>query len=164
MPGVELVDPIGYSWVWTPVGVVLILAVLAWFAWVLWSTRPGTHEQTAEPAKTRSSAPPAPTADPFAAVREIYLGRLNEIKDRHESGELDARAVHLEIRRVMRDYTKARTGVDAATFTYTDAERVQLTGPLAKSLKQLSYPSFAARSQARPERSLYRARRVIKKW
>ena len=64
----------------------------------------------------------------------------------------------------MRDYTKARTGIDAETFTTIDAARVSLTGLLAKVLKNLSYPSFARSSTANPSHSLFRARMVIQKW
>ena len=165
MPGVEVVDPIGYSGVWTFVGITVIVAVVAWFVLLFWFMRDRDGGAEAEQPTTRPrTAPSAASTDPFAPVRLIYLDKLEEIKARHEREELDARAVHLEIRRVLRDYTKARTGIDAATFTASDAARVGLTGPLATSLRRLAYPSFAARSVARPERSLFRAGQVIKQW
>jgi len=165
VPAVELVDPVGYSWVWTLVGVVMLVGLVAWYVWLVWSTRkkPGAVEPTTAPPLDRAT-PPAGSTDPWDPVRQIYLAQLAEVGARHASGELDVRGVHLEIRRVMRAYTKARTGIDAETFTFSDAAKVSLTAPLSKALKQLSYPTFAASSTARPDRSLYRARRVIEQW
>ncbi len=166
MPGVELVDPVGYSAVWTFVGIVLLAAVVAWFFWVFWSTRKRGEEKPATSAAVRKR--PASTmpgvSDPWAAVRNIYLDKLRELESRHARGQLDDRAVHLEIRNVMRDFTKARTGIDAATFTDLDAAKVSLTGPLAKTLKNLSYPSFARASTAKAQRSIGQAQDVVRQW
>lgn len=164
MQGVELVDPQGYAPWWTFVGIAMLALLLAWYVFVFWSTRKRPGEVELPRAKRTTPAMPGQPRDPFDAVRAIYLERLEEIKARHAAGELDTRGVHLEIRQVMRDYTKARTGVDAETFTSLDAARVSLTGPLAKSLKNLSYPSFARSSTAKPSHSLFRARQVIQKW
>ena len=167
MPAVELVDPVGYSGIWTFVGVALLIAVPAWFVWVGWSTRK-TADEVEEPRPPEWHQRPASgvpvSKDPWDPVRRIYLDQLSAIADRFDAGEHDHRGVHLEIRRVMREYTKARTGVDAATFTSSDAARVSLTGPLAKTLKALSYPSFAPRSVARPLRSINHARKVVSQW
>lgn len=166
MPAVELVDPVGYSAVWTFVGIAMLAAVVAWFWWVFWSTRKrGEEERTAGPvvAKRSSSTMPG-VSDPWAAVRRIYLDKLGELENRYLLDELDERGVHLEIRRVMRDFTKARTGIDAETFTALDAAKVSLTGPLAKSLKRLSHPSFARTSTAKVEHSLSAAQKVVREW
>ncbi|NLF06160.1 MAG: hypothetical protein GX593_14340 [Actinomycetales bacterium] len=166
MPAVELVDPVGYSGVWTLVGTVMLLALAGWYVWLFWSTRkrPGEDEPASQARKRPASTMPPVSSDPWAAVRGIYIDRLDEIKARHKRGELDARGVHLEIRNVMREFTKVRTGIDAETFTAADAARVSLTAPLAKTLKNLSYPSFARASTAKPSHSLFRARRVIQEW
>ena len=164
MPGVELVDPVGYAGWWTLVGVLMLLAIPAWYVGIFWWTRKRPEDaDDAAPSPGRTVPPAGPGSDPWAPVRQVYLDRLDEIKARHKAGELDPRGVHLEIRQVMREYTKARTGVPADTFTASDAARVQL-GPLAKTLKNLSYPSFARTSAAKPSHSLYRARRVIQQW
>lgn len=165
MPAVELVDPVGYSGVWTWVGIAMIVAVPAWFFWVFWSTRKrkGETEETAPARKRPASTMPGVT-DPWAAIRSIYLAKLDDVDERYRKDELDPRGVHLEIRRVMREYTSARTGVDAATFTERDAAKVSLAAPLAKMLKQLSYPSFAQRSTVQAENSLRNARKVVDEW
>lgn len=166
MPAVELVDPVGYSWVWTLVGIAMLAALVAWYVWLFWSTRRRKGEPDARPGvkKRPSSTMPGAPGDPWGAVRTIYLDKLREIESEHARGQLDARAVHLEIRRIMRDFTKARTGIDAETFTAVDAARVSLTGPLAKTLKNLSYPSFARSSTANAQRSIDQAQRVVREW
>lgn len=167
MPAVELVDPVGYPGYWTFVGILLLLAVPAWFIWVGWSTRKKADDDDAPSPPVWHQRPQSTmpgTTDPWAAVRNIYLDQLSYIALQFDRGELDHRGVHLEIRRVMRDFTKARTGIDAETFTSSDAAKVSLTGPLAKTLKALSYPSFAPKSVARPLRSVNNARKVVAQW
>lgn len=167
MPAVELVDPVGYSGIWTLVGILLLLAVPAWFIWVGWSTRKKADDDDAPPAAVWHKRPQSTmpgSMDPWDAVRNVYLDQLSAIALSFDRGDLDHRGVHLEIRRVMRDFTKARTGIDAATFTSSDAAKVSLTAPLAKTLKALSYPSFAPKSVARPLRSINNARKVVSQW
>lgn len=167
MPAVELVDPVGYSWVWTLVGTVMLLALVGWYVWLFWSTRKRADEPDAPRAEVKqrpASTMPSVSTDPWAAVRKIYLDKLREVDSQYARGQIDARSVHLELRRIMRDFTKARTGIDAETFTAADAARVSLTGPLAKSLKNLSYPSFARTSKADAQRSIGQAQDVVREW
>lgn len=161
MPVDELYDPVLYSW-WVPVvGVLLVAAAVGYVIWAVRSTR-------------RRPAPPPPPAapvlasrgDPYAAVRPLYLSKVDVLEQRFTAGELDARALHLELSAVVRDFGTVRRGLDTRVLTLSDLRRLTGTRDLANLIETYYRPAFARYGTvgASTERAIDGARRVISRW
>ena len=161
MPVDELNDPVLYSW-WVPVvGVLLIALVIAYLVWSVRSTR----------RRPEDRMPPQPPrsmygGDPFAAVRPVYLARVDALERRYTAGGLDARALHLELSALVRDFASVRGGMDARVLTLSDLRRIQGTGRLASLIETYYRPAFARYGAigASTEQAVAGARRVISQW
>lgn len=162
MPTDELYAPMTYSW-WVPtLGVALMLLAIAWVVIALVLTR-------RRPATTLPPPPPllvARPGDPFAAARPVYLARVDALERRFVAGELDARALHLELSAVVRDFATVRQGLDARVLTLSELRRLTGTRRLAALIETYYRPSFAQDGHvgASPERAVTGARRVISQW
>ena len=161
MPVDELNDPVLYSW-WVPVvGVLLIALVIAYLVWAVRSTRRRPEDRL---------PPPPPRAmhggDPFAAVRPVYLAKVDVLERRYTAGELDARALHLELSALVRDFASVRRGMDARVLTLSELRRIQGTKRLASLIETYYRPAFARYGTvgASTEQAVAGARRVISQW
>lgn len=163
MPVDELNDPVLYSW-WVPVlGVVLVALAVAYVVWAVRHTR-RRPEQDVPPA------PPVrqlgPYDDPYASVRPVYLAKVDALEQRFDAGELDARALHLELSAVVREFGTVRRGVDTRVLTLSDLRRVDGARSLANLIETYYRPAFARYGAvgASTERALEGAREVISRW
>lgn len=162
MPTDELYAPVTYSW-WVPtIGVALMLLAIAWVVIAVLLTR-------RRPATTLPPPPPqlaARPGDPFAAARPVYLARVDALERRFAAGELDARALHLELSAVVRDFATVRQGLDARVLTLSELRRLTGTRRLAALIETYYRPAFAqdGPAGASPERAVTGARRVISQW
>lgn len=164
MPPDELFGPVGYGWWWPFVGLA-IMALVVW--WVVRSWR-GT------PVKPGDTPPPPPPGGPvaynpgdtFGAIRPIYLARVDEIEKRYEAGELDARAAHLALSAVVRDFATVRQGVDARVLTLTELKELSGTKRIARLIESYYQPAFSRRGSAGrlTRRAVLGARDVIRQW
>lgn len=145
----SLLPPESYAW-WVPtLGGVLLLLAAAWIVVVLLATR-------------RSRAPkPAPLDD---AAREGYQREVDDALRAYHDGELDLRALHLRLARLMREVASERTGRDVRSWTRGDIAGDEQVSHLGELLALWEEPSFARRSDAEAQQAADRAREVIREW
>ncbi len=164
MPVDELYDPVLYSWWVTVLGVVLVALAVAYVVWaVRFTRRRPEHDEPPPPAPPRRLGP---YEDPFAELRPVYLGKVDALEQRFVAGELDARALHLELSAVVRDFGTVRRGVDARVLTLSELRRIEGTRRLANLIETYYRPAFARYGSlgASSEKALDGARRVISQW
>jgi hypothetical protein len=159
VPVDELTGPVVYSWWWLVLGLLAMVAVVAYLAWAFRRTRP-------RPRPVTDGALPYRVGDRFAEVRPVYLARVDAVEQRYRRGDLDARGLHLELSAVVRDFATVRRGVNASVLTLSELRRVQGTRRLAALIESYYRPAF---DRTGPETvsvdgSLDGARRVIRQW
>ncbi|WP_182112456.1 MULTISPECIES: hypothetical protein [unclassified Actinotalea] len=163
MPVDELNDPVLYSW-WVPVlGVLLMALAVAYVVWAVRHTRRRPEHDAPPPPPIRRLGP---YDDPFATVRPVYLAKVDALEQRFAAGELDTRALHLELSAVVREFGTVRRGVDTRVLTLSDLRRVDGTRTLANLIETYYRPAFARYGAlgASSERAIQGAREVIRRW
>lgn len=161
MPVDDLYDPVVYSW-WVPVvGVLLIALVVGYLVWAVRSTRRRPEDRLPPPPPREAYG-----GDPFVAVRPVFLAKVDALERRYTAGELDARALHLELSAVVRDFASVRRGMDARVLTLSELRRIQGTKRLANLIETYYRPAFARYGAvgASTEHAVAGARRVISQW
>lgn len=161
MPADELYGPVALSGWWTVVGVGVMLLAIAWVVIALRISRRRLNVPPPPPPSV-----PARRNDTFAAVRPIYLARVDAAEARFDAGELDARGLHLELSAIVRDFATVRRGVNARVLTLSELRRVDGAKRLASLIESYYRPAFAryGGAGASVEKSLAGARRVISQW
>ncbi|MBX9245991.1 hypothetical protein ICW40_14375 [Actinotalea ferrariae] len=164
MPVDELNDPVLYSW-WVPVlGVLLVALAIGYVVWAVRYTRRRPEHDAPPPAPPQRRL--GPYDDPYASVRPVYLAKVDAVEARFAAGELDARALHLELSAVVREFGSVRRGVDTRVLTLSDLRRVDGTRRLANLIETYYRPAFARSGAlgASTEQAIAGARRVISQW
>lgn len=156
----EINDPVTYSWWWDLVAAAAVLIVVAWIVFVLVSTRRRPPDED-DPLLLM-----AMTGDRFAAVRPVYLKKIDAVEERYRDGELDVRALHLELSAVVREFATIRRGVDASVLTLSDLRRLEGTRHLAGLIETYYRPAFSrdGAPHVQPEASIHGARTVVSQW
>lgn len=149
----EIIDPPQYSVAW------VILAVLC--ALLITGLILGTLKITRAIEK-RIAYRDRPSD--VENIKAEFLRAVNDIADRHEAGEIEAREGHHELTGVMRRFVRRTTGHDVTsqdTATLTADPRTRDVGTLIADLYE---PDFALASGAVLTDSVHRAREVIRGW
>jgi len=148
--GDSLRDPVAYpNWMWG-VGTVLGFLVLSWVVGGL--VLLGRSEETDVPELLSISQ----------AERRRYLSLVDEIGGRRDSGEFDARALHLALAGLMRSLGTARTGRDLEVATVDEVEVLTPSWPeLVAVLRECEQPSFQGDPHAAEDRALALAREAV---
>lgn len=162
---------------WMPVvSVICLIAVLVWLAFSFLATRRDTSLQVGD-------IPMAP------GERQQWVERLAGISGRWEAGELDLRALHLELGALLRGFAEARSGQEITTATVTEIlSMADTTGPrsvmtrlrhvrsakrpldanplghVGELLAVWEQPSFDREPEALAQESLDRAEEVVSRW
>ncbi|MDD9206805.1 hypothetical protein PU560_10050, partial [Georgenia sp. 10Sc9-8] len=97
-------------------------------------------------------------------VRQHYEQEVEASYRRYSRGELDLRALHLELAQTMREFTGHRLGTDVRSWTRADAAGHGATQRVGELLARWEEPAFAARSDAEAAASVHAAREVIRSW
>jgi len=105
----------------------------------------------------------AVTPRDVATLRADYLYRLDHLAARFDGGELDARAVHHELSRVLRGFA-ADAGTAGATAMSAAALELAGQRPVAVAVRSYEVPQFAARTDRDPTSAIARARAVVGSW
>lgn len=158
------------------VAIVIALLLVAWLVRTILVTRRDTSLDVGD-------IPMAPEE------RNLWVQRLDGIRKRWQDGDLELRALHLELAEVIRGFASARSGRDLSTATVRDLldmadtvgprsimerlMRVQKAGrpldtnPLGhvgELLAVWEQPSFDRDPQAEGDSSLASAQAVVTKW
>lgn len=145
----SLLPPEAYSW-WVPVlGATLLVLVALWLTIVLLSTR---RRDPAQQPVMRGDA------------RGRYEGAVEDAVADYRRGDLDLRALHLRLARLMRDFASERIGRDVRPWTRGQIAAHDPTARIGDLLAVWEEPSFARRSDAEAEAAAQRAREVIRQW
>jgi hypothetical protein len=163
VPGAEIADPIGYSWYWVPIGLVLVLAVI----WVPVLIVLLTRRRRGEPEPAATVAPAVPSAgpsDPYAAARTAHLARIDTLERRLGAGEIDVRGLALGLRDVLRDFAEVRTGAATAAMTEVDARQDPRVARIVSLLERTTSPAFGPTSRGSGKVALRDARQLVSTW
>ncbi|SPT53585.1 Uncharacterised protein [Actinomyces bovis] len=168
--------PVGMPLWMVIIPIIALLVVAAWLIGTFLSTR-------RDRSLGYGDIPMAPT------VRDQWVTKIDDAEARFRSGELDLRALHLELAAILRGFAGARSGVDIESSTVLEIldiadtagprsplarlRRVRAAGrpldsnPLgyvAELLAIWEQPSFDREPRAAAERSLVSAREVVTRW
>lgn len=146
----EPVPPAAYStWVWV-VGLALIAGIAAWYWWVLRHTRP-------------RPAPDLPDSH-WTSLREKTLAKVETAEEQYRSGNVDLRALHLELNTILREFATERLGRDAMWMTAGELAEFEGTDRVSHLLADYEEPAFSYDTDAQAMAATARAREVISTW
>lgn len=155
--------------------VIALLIAIAWFAGTLMTTRRDTSRAVAD-------IPMAP------ADRREWIARVEACSARFRDGEIDLRALHLELAEILRGFAAARTGEPTESATVQEILRmagVRLRpfedlwrrrprpeqdlednplGHVGRLLEEWEQPSFDRDPRAAAQTALDQAQKVVHRW
>ncbi|MFC0673396.1 hypothetical protein [Brachybacterium hainanense] len=149
----QIVDPPQYSVAWLILAVLCLIVIAALVIGVLRISRSVL-------ARSAYRTRPADTEN----LKAEFLRSVNAIAERHESGELTARAGHHELTAVMRRFVRSTTGHDVTSQDVSTLLADDRTHDVGRLIARLYEPDFAAASDAELGESVLRAREVIRRW
>ncbi|MGN7860438.1 hypothetical protein ACTJI8_07645 [Microbacterium sp. 22303] len=157
----ELYPPAQYGWGWVllAIGVLALIAGIAWLVLVL--TRPRR-------AVAFAAAPvpmPAFTADVATVLRQEYLGAIAQVEADYREGRTDARRANLELSRVVRGFVNEYSGIEALVLALDDLVRMGVHPALIDAIGRNYYPSiFRRTAPVDPLVGADAARTVVTTW
>lgn len=149
----EVIDPPQYSIAWVILAVLCALVIAALIVGTLKITR------AIEKRIAYRSRP-----SDIEALKAEFLRSVNDLADRHESGELEARTGHHELTGVMRRFVKRTTGHDVTSQDLATLRADPRTRAVGELIADLYEPDFALASDRELRDSVRRAREVIRAW
>jgi hypothetical protein len=149
----EVIDPPQYSIAWVILAVLCLLVIAALIVGTLRITR------AIEKRIAYRSRP-----SDLEALKAEFLRAVNDVADRHEAGELEARAGHHELTGVMRRFVKRTTGHDVTSQDLATLRADDRTRAVGELIADLYEPDFALASDRELRDSVRRAREVIRAW
>jgi hypothetical protein len=156
----ELYPPAQYGWGWIllAIGVLALIAGLAWLVVVL--TRPRRAIAFAAPASV-----PAPPTDVATVLRQEYLGTIAQIEADYRAGLTDARRANLDLSRVVRGFVNEYSGIEAPVLALDDLVRMGVHPSLIDAIGRNYYPSiFRRAAPVDPLVGADAARTVVTTW
>jgi len=157
----ELYPPAQYGWGWIllALGVLALIAGLAWLVVVLTQPR----------RAVAFAGPPAPvpgfTADVATVLRQEYLGRVAQIEADYRAGLTDARRANLDLSRAVRGFVNEYSGIEAPVLALDDLVRMGVHPALIDAIGRNYYPSiFRRTAPVDPLIGAEAARTVVTTW
>lgn len=152
MPVGDPLSPVLYSWWVLTLGIVLVLAAIAWILWVL--RRPRQATAAAQMLRDRQAP----------QVRLSYGQKLDALVQRFRSGEINLREFHLKIAELVREFGSARMGRDLSTMSRGEVEAFYPGSNLGPLLARCEQPSFSRDAAGEAQQTALMAREVIQQW
>ncbi|GAA4526098.1 hypothetical protein GCM10023160_20200 [Brachybacterium paraconglomeratum] len=149
----EIIAPPQYSIAWVILAVLCILLIIALILGTLKITR----------AIEKRIAYRHRPSD-VETLKAEFLRAVNDIADRHDGGELEARDGHHELTGVMRRFVRRTTGNDVTSQDLVTLLADQRTRAVGELIADLYEPDFAKSSDRDLRDSVRRAREVIRAW
>lgn len=157
MPGDSgFLPPVAYSPLWGILALGLILLVVGWVVFVLLFSRRG-----GVPRAPDLKSLPAPVLGP--AVRNRYLGFIDDVTRKHDAGEIGYREAHHELSLVVRLFAAEVGGLRAQ---YMTLEELRAAGydPLTDTVARLYPGAFSGTEHASVEQAAAEARKLVNQW
>ena len=149
----EIITPPQYSIAWVILAVLCILVIIVLIVGTLKITR----------AIGKRIAYRHRPSD-VETLKAEFLRAVNDIADRHDEGELEARDGHHELTGVMRRFVRRTTGHDVTSQDLATLLADQRTRAVGELIADLYEPDFAKSSDRDLRDSVRRAREVIRAW
>ncbi|MGY5764881.1 hypothetical protein ACXET9_06755 [Brachybacterium sp. DNPG3] len=149
----QVIDPPQYSIAWLILALLCVIVIVALIVGTLRITR-GIEERIAYRGRPSDAE----------GLKAEFLRAVNEIAERHEAGELEARAGHHELTGVMRRFVRRTTGHDVTSQDLTTLLAHERTADVGRLIADLYEPDFSLASDAQLRTSVRRAREVIRRW
>lgn len=149
----EIIDPPQYSVAWLILAALCVIVVAALIVGTLRITR-GIERRIAYRAR--------PTD--VDTLKAEFLRAVNDLADRHEAGELDAREGHQELTAIMRRFVRRTTGHDVTSQDVGTLRADPRTREVGELIAALYEPDFAAAPDTALRDSVRRAREVVRRW
>lgn len=149
----EIITPPQYSIAWVILAVLCILVIIVLIVGTLKITR----------AIEKRIAYRHRPSD-VETLKAEFLRAVNDIADRHDEGELEARDGHHELTGVMRRFVRRTTGHDVTSQDLATLLADQRTRAVGELIADLYEPDFAMSSDRDLRESVRRAREVIRAW
>lgn len=149
----EVIDPPQYSIAWVILAVLCLLVIAALIVGTLRITR------AIEKRIAYRSRP-----SDLEALKAEFLRAVNDVADRHEAEQLEARAGHHELTGVMRRFVGRTTGHDVTSQDLATLRADARTRAVGELIADLYEPDFALASDRELRDSVRRAREVIRAW
>ncbi|ALJ21533.1 hypothetical protein [Microbacterium sp. No. 7] len=157
----QFYPPAQYGPVWL-VWLLVAIAALLVVAWLLLRRRP---EPPAAPPPAEVAAPAQPVAPAPQTLRSEYLARIDLVEILHKKGQLDKRAAHLELSRLVRQYVNEHSGLEAPVLTLSELRARGVHPSLVDAMRKSFYPgSFEERPSRSVRTAVSAARRVVNTW
>ena len=147
----EIITPPQYSIAWVILAVLCILVIIVLIVGTLKITR----------AIEKRIAYRHRPSD-VETLKAEFLRAVNDIADRHDEGELEARDGHHELTGVMRRFVRRTTGHDVTSQDLATLLADQRTRAVGELIADLYEPDFAKSSDRDLRDSVRRAREVIR--
>ncbi|MBS1698605.1 MAG: hypothetical protein JST25_09430 [Actinobacteria bacterium] len=158
----ELYPPAQYGWGWIllAIGVLVLIAGIAWLVVVLTRPRRTITRPVPEPVEG-----PWLTADVATVLRQEYLGAIAQIEADYRAGRSDARRANLELSRTVRGFVNEYSGIEAPVLALDDLVRLGVHPALIDAIGRNYYPSiFRRTAPVDPLVGADAARTVVTTW
>jgi len=154
MPGVsDFFPPTQFSPIWAILGVLLIVAVVAWFAIVPALTRPKPQPFHLAPA----------FGPPGVPLRARYEHLIDGVEVAYLRGELSVRQSHQQLSAIVRGFAHESSGYPASAMTLTELRELNLPG-LTEAVERFYPAEFGIASAGSVAESAAQARAVVREW
>ena len=142
----ELREVLNYpNWMWI-IGVLLLALVLVWVGvWLIRWLRSNRSQEQNQIALIPLDE----------KRRQRYLGFIDEVEGRLNTGDLDERGVHLAVAGILRALGTERTGRDLETATVSEIRKLIPTWPDLADALSACEDSFKADSEANGEETQF---------
>lgn len=152
-PEQEVIDPPQYSVAWLILAALCVLVITG----MIWGTLRITRS-----IERRAAYRSRPTE--VDGLKAEFLRAVNDIADRHDAGEVEARGGHHELTGVMRRFVRRTTGHDVTSQDIATLRADERTREVGDLIADLYEPDFALATDAELRDSVRRAREVIRRW
>ncbi len=156
MRGAETLNPpIQYNWIWLLIGGILVLLIGIWYGFVFFHTR----RRKLKSLDTLRILPPMD----LNQLKMKYLQLIQQAYQRHIAGELDLRALHQELSRLVRAFVHEGNFLPAPFLTLSDLKLSPY--PSLTKLIEAYYPEeFAVMSTGNAQAATEAAKGVVTQW
>lgn len=95
--------------------------------------------------------------------RDKYLKKLEALRSKFETGDIDIREAYQRMSAIIRDYVYAATGRSVISFTLEDVKKAEMPA-LQALMEEYYHPEFAKHSEGDVIASIEKTKRAIETW